>query len=242
MATITSTDASEWLYGTNNEEDTFVFNPLTDPTNVTTDVIVNFELGTDVIDLSGFNLTQGVTWEDLQSKMSVGTGFWKGGWIEIDLTEWGGGKIRIVDVQKVEQLKESMFIMPTANITGDASGNTLTGGAGDDIIRGGQGDDIITGGTGDDTLYGDGITDDGTGSDADTFVYTTGGGNDTIVDFTDGEDKIDISDFTGITGFDDINAHQDGSDVVIDFSNYGGGTITLENFNLSDLDANDFLF
>ncbi len=242
MAIVTSTDSSEWLYGTHNEVDTFVFNPLSDPSTVTTDVIVNFDLESDVIDLSGFNLSQGVTWEDLQSNISVGTGFWRGGWVEIDLTEYGGGKIRIVDVQSVDQLKESMFIMPTANIAGDETANTLTGGAGDDVIRGGQGDDVITGGTGDDTLYGDGMAGDATGSDADTFVYTQGGGNDTIVDFTDGEDKIDISDFTEITGFDDINAHQDGGDVVIDFSDYGGGTITLENFNLNDLDANDFLF
>ena len=38
------------------------------------------------------------------------------------------------------------------------------------------------------------------GAGADTFVYAPGDGNDKIEDFTDGEDLIDLTAITGITG------------------------------------------
>ena len=46
-------------------------------------------------------------------------------------------------------------------------------------------DDWLSGGTGTDTLTG--------GAGADTFAYFAGHGSDTITDFTDGEDVIDLS-------------------------------------------------
>jgi Ca2+-binding RTX toxin-like protein len=55
------------------------------------------------------------------------------------------------------------------NIIGGASNDTIDGGSGDDTIDGGSGDDSLQGGTGDDT-----------------FVYTAGGGHDTISDFNAG--------------------------------------------------------
>ena len=119
-------------------------------------------------------------------------------------------------------------------LIGGADDDTLTGGEGDDTLTGGEGDDILTGGEGDDTLTG------GEGDDA--FVYAAGHGNDTITDFTDGEDTIDLSAFSGISGFSDLTATQVEDGVQIDLSDYGGGTITLQNFTLSDLDATDFTF
>jgi Ca2+-binding RTX toxin-like protein len=72
-----------------------------------------------------------------------------------------------------------------------SSGNdTLTGGAGNDYLSGGLGDDIINGGAGTDTMRG--------GDGNDTFVFGTfaegsnGGNLDTIMDFTSGQDKIDL--------------------------------------------------
>ena len=54
------------------------------------------------------------------------------------------------------------------------------GGAGKDKLYGDDGNDTLRGGTGNDSLMG--------GKGADAFVYTSG--NDVIVDYTTGEDKI----------------------------------------------------
>ena len=119
-------------------------------------------------------------------------------------------------------------------LEGGAGQDTLIGGEGADTLSGGAESDWLSGGTGDDTLTG------GAGEDA--FVYAPAHGNDTITDFTNGEDMINLSLFENITQFSDLSATQDGSDVVIDFTSQGGGTLTLENFTLSDLDAEDFIF
>ena len=126
---------------------------------------------------------------------------------------------------------------------GGEGGDTLYGGAGSDALIGGEGDDTLDGGADDDTLTG------GTGNDTltggagnDGFYYFPGHGNDTITDFTDGEDVINLTLFKDITQFSDLSVSQDGADVVIDLSGQGGGTLTLENFALSDLDAADFTF
>ena len=62
------------------------------------------------------------------------------------------------------------------------------------------------------------------------------------MDFTDGEDTIDLSAFTGISSFSDLTARQEDVDVVIDLSGHGGGSITLQFVSLSDLDDEDFIF
>ena len=96
------------------------------------------------------------------------------------------------------------------------------------------GADRLYGGEGDDTIHG--------GYDDDTFVFAAGHGNDTIQDFTDGEDSIDLTQITGITAFDDLTITADGTTAVIDLTDYGGGTIRLENIDVSELDAEDFNF
>ena len=69
----------------------------------------------------------------------------------------------------------------------------------------------------------------GGGAGADTFVFQAGHGTDTILDFTDGDDTIDLSALTGITAFSDLTSQ-------------GGGTIRLDDTAVTDLDANDFTF
>ncbi|MDE0538734.1 MAG: calcium-binding protein [Rhodospirillales bacterium] len=134
----------------------------------------------------------------------------------------GGGSITLEGVQ-ISDLSASDFIFYQSEYTGTAEADTLTGGAGDDTIAGLGGDDTLTGGDG-----------------ADKFVFASGHGDDTITDFTDSEDTIDLSAFTSITGFDDLTVTQDGNNTVITVP--GGGTITLQDFTQSDLDANDFVF
>ena len=102
-------------------------------------------------------------------------------------------------------------------------------GAGDDTYfdSGNLDANVITGGTGDDT-----------------FVFNDGWGDDVITDF-DALSDFEIIDFSAVSNIDDFadllanHMVQDGADVVI---TEGGNTLTLEDVNLSDLDANDFLF
>ena len=112
--------------------------------------------------------------------------------------------------------------------------DSIEGGAGNDTLLGEEGDDTIQGAAGDDWLYG--------GSGNDTFVFEAGHGNDTIHDFTDGEDLIDLTAFTGITGFNDLSISANDGDVVIDLSSDGGGEIRIEDFDSTNLGADDFAF
>ncbi len=87
-------------------------------------------------------------------------------------------------------------------LVGDRGDDTLKGDKGNDILKGGAGNDTLKGGDGKDTLKGGGGQDklfDGKGVDkmiggggADTFVIRSDGKTDTITDFQDGVDLIDI--------------------------------------------------
>ena len=88
------------------------------------------------------------------------------------------------------------------------------GGEGDDRLDGGSGQDLLLGGEGDDRLTG--------GAGADTFVFTPDHGTDTITDFTDGDDTIDLSSLEGVAGFEDLNIETYGTTTVIDLTSYGG--------------------
>ncbi len=108
----------------------------------------------------------------------------------------------------------------------------LYGGDGDDTITGSEGRDYINGGNGDDLMTG--------GDGADTFLFRRGG--DTITDFENGVDRIKISAGNEYDSWDEVVAvaTQEGNDVEIDFG--GNDVLTLENFDINNLDASDFLF
>ena len=128
-------------------------------------------------------------------------------------------------------------------ILGKSGNDTIFAGEGDDELYGGTGSDILMGEEGDDTI--DGGADDDTmwgGSGDDTFVFQAGHGNDTIKDFEDGNDTIDLTAFTAVTGFSDLTITQDGDNTKIDLSSQGGGEITIEDFTSTDLSAADFDF
>ncbi len=137
-----------------------------------------------------------------------------GGSAVIDLSAWGGGAITVTGVAPAD-LTAEMFVL-----------DDFAGADGDDVIEGTAADNRLTGGAG-----------------ADTFVFEAGHGSDTVTDFADGEDLIDLSAFTGITQFSDLVIAQVGDDAQIDLSGEtGGGTITLQNFAAGDLDEADFVF
>ena len=83
----------------------------------------------------------------------------------------------------------------------------------------------------------------GHGTDSnDRFEFISGHGNDTITGFVDGKDRIDLSSFTEIGDFNDLDFWSTSEGVVIDLTAFGGGTILLEGLSSDDLDADDFLF
>jgi Ca2+-binding RTX toxin-like protein len=136
-------------------------------------------------------------------------------------------------------------------LKGNGGDDILSGDAGDDRVKGNGGDDIVLGGDGDDRVSGGGgsdIVDGGNGSDryhgnggADTFVFGVDGEFDKIHDFQDGVDQINLSAFA-LSGIDDVLAGstQDGEDVFVDLG--GGDVIKIDNFNLSQITVDDFVF
>jgi Ca2+-binding RTX toxin-like protein len=139
---------------------------------------------------------------------------------------------------------------------GPAGGDDMMyGGDGDDRIFGGRGNDTLTGGEGNDTLRGgpgeDTLIADGNemdvlhgGSEDDVFQFfpsNIGGG--TIQDFTDGEDMIDLTEFTGISSMDDLDIVSHGDNVRIEVSGTDYlTTIILLDFDVNNLDNADFMF
>ena len=82
------------------------------------------------------------------------------------------------------------------------------------------------------------------GGDAGTLTHgdylADGGGDDSVTDFKNGKDLLDVSDYglADSLGFDGISAV--GGDVVIDIN--GSDSITLIGVNLANIDDGDFLF
>lgn len=109
-------------------------------------------------------------------------------------------------------------------LSGDTGANRLYGGGGNDELQGNAGDDILEGGDG-----------------ADQFIFEHSNGDDTILDFTDNEDLIDLS-AIGLSGYDDLTLSSDSNGVTIHMTTSGGGSIFLEGFDIANLDASDFIF
>lgn len=129
---------------------------------------------------------------------------------------------------------------------GGSSADVIVGGADRDYINGGIGNDRIYGGGGFDQLYGNGGNDLLVGgSGADDFIFRDGQGDNTIRDFNalNNSEDIILRGVTQITSFNDLSANhmtQVGANVVIDDG--AGLTITLQNVDIDDLGARDFIF
>ncbi len=157
---------------------------------------------------------------------------WAYGGVTVDLEDGTGNRNDargdvITDVENVTGSRHE------DRLRGDNTANRLEGGGGRDELNGNGGDDVLVGGTGADRLEG--------GAGADTFVFDIGHGVDTILDFTDNEDRIDLTSF-GLSGFDTLDISMVSNGVRIDLSDYDGRTILLEGFDIANLDASDFIF
>lgn len=133
------------------------------------------------------------------------------------------------------------------NIFGNSGDDTIRAGVGDDFARGGKGADLINGGRGDDLLFG-GAGDDTligrSGDDtlkgnagADVFQFRASDRNDTIMDFQQGQDRVEI--LNGAGSFADLAIEQDGANVLIGF---GTAQITVISDDAGAFDASDFIF
>lgn len=122
------------------------------------------------------------------------------------------------------------------NLVGTAAADLIDGEAGRDSIRGRAGADTIDGGTGRDHLWGQ--------AGADVFSFGTGNGRDDIMDFSLRQgDRIDLSQVSGITGFQDLVQHHlydsNGSAyIVID----GKDDILIRNVDPNHLTEANFIF
>src|SRR5262249_35130970 len=128
-------------------------------------------------------------------------------------------------------------------VSGDAGDDLVSGDAGNDLLFGGAGNDQIAGGDGSDQIEGDAGNDalpGGTG--ADLCVFGQGSGVDTIKDFNNTQDLIDLRDFH-FANFGTLMslAHQDGLNTVIDLNTDAGDQLTLVGVQLATLQHNDFL-
>jgi Ca2+-binding RTX toxin-like protein len=125
------------------------------------------------------------------------------------------------------------------HLLGGGQADDIYGGMGDDTLYGGGGADLLAGGRGDDVLSG--------GAGADIFVFNRNAGNALIADFTNGQDRIDLSNF----GIEVANFPADllaaATDLNSDFtlialSMLGGdGSIIIKGLDFSLLGASDFI-
>lgn len=134
-------------------------------------------------------------------------------------------------------------------IRGGDDKDVVRGGAGDDIINGDAGNDLILGGDGDDLLYGGsgndriraGAGDDivRTGRGKDIVVLDDGFGTDRVINFTDGRDRIDLRNLTGVDSLDDLAMSEtpSGSAVI----GVGDDMLILTGISQSLLDSADFI-
>lgn len=120
------------------------------------------------------------------------------------------------------------------NIFGSTHDDLLTGDGGANVLFGNAGADVLDGQGGPDRLMG--------GMGNDIFIFVPGSrSTNSVTDFTNGEDRIDLSGFGGLS-FDDLAISVEDDDCIIDLTARGGGRIVLRKLNSSDLDPSDFLF
>ena len=101
--------------------------------------------------------------------------------INLNSTKWqntGDGKDRLMSIENVHAGGGIDVV------TGNKSANVLNGQKGNDQLKGGAGNDRLIGGQGFDKLWGQ--------AGRDIFVLTEGAGFDRIMDFKDGQDRIQL--------------------------------------------------
>ena len=166
------------------------------------------------------------------------------GRVEISWTD-SEGTVHTESLPDIENLTGSAF---DDTLAGDRRDNHLDGGPGNDTLFGGPGggDDTMIGGSGNDRLFGGQGNDKlqgGLGNDRltggpgqDVFIFAPGTYEDTIADFTLGEDKIDLTAF-GLENTDNLVVRDAENTVFLDPGLLGGVTVIFE--NLTEITISD---
>lgn len=118
-------------------------------------------------------------------------------------------------------------------LNGNAGFDELNGGGGNDTLNGNSGNDTLTGGEGDDIMRG--------GQGIDTFVFSETSGHNTIIDFSNNFDVLDIATHVA-ADFDALAAMSEVVDgrLVINFS--ADHSLTLNNFTNINALEDDVVF
>ncbi len=129
------------------------------------------------------------------------------------------------------------------SLGGTAAGETLSGGGGPDLIAGLGGDDTLSGAGDDDRLI-DGAGQDSLtgGAGADVFVFVNDGQADSITDFEDGLDRIDLGGLPMLHGINQLTLDQQGGAVRLTF---GDETLLVSSdggLQVAELTTDDFIF
>jgi len=189
------------------------------------DVVTDFTAGEDFIDM----MATGLTFDDLSSEATA----------DGLMISWDGGSLLLEGIS--DDLDESWFflrddswsangtepagpgmeigIVEGSNQADDLSGTDgvdfIYAYDGADLLDGGEGGDILNGGAGNDTMTG--------GEGADIFMFDEPSGNDTITDFTPGEDVMSFSTYD--LSYEDLSASTTDGGTLLSWE---GGSIFLE--------------
>lgn len=111
------------------------------------------------------------------------------------------------------------------------------------VIQGNDDFNVLIGTEGADIFYDLAGKDEMLGrGGADLFVLSADNTKDDIIDFTSGEDRIDVSAW-GVTDISDLRIDQDGSSVRIIYETGGNGErLELMNTLLGDISEDSFIF
>lgn len=147
--------------------------------------------------------------------------------LSISASDLGKAAKSLTDLSDDKALTKEIFAGADI-INGSRYADELNGYAGHDVITGGRGRDIMEGGAG-----------------SDTFVFAKGSGVDVINDFnasnhSSSHDLIDLSEYTSVDKFSDLDVHRSGSSVIIDLA--GSDKIILHDEKVAAIDAADFIF
>ncbi|KUP92348.1 calcium-binding protein [Tritonibacter horizontis] len=124
------------------------------------------------------------------------------------------------------------------DLNGGGGADRLSGGSGDDLLLGQNGRDVLKGNRGNDTLNGGGGDDRLVGGGGrDVFVFGRNSGEDTIRDFNDARDQIEIT--SGARRYGQLDFSDSGDDVVVRFAQT---TLILEDVEIADLTRDVFDF
>ncbi|WP_052261743.1 heparin lyase I family protein [Leisingera sp. ANG-M1] len=116
-------------------------------------------------------------------------------------------------------------------VYGGNRGDELFGRSGDDKLWGGNGNDNLDGGSGNDTLKG--------GKGNDTFVFGAGSGDDVVLDFTVGDDKV-FMDFDA-NELNSVRVQQQSGEEGGVLISYGDDSLLLQGVNYNELSSSDFI-